>query len=409
MLEYFTRHQRFPKEDYWKDQLDTSDTSSGSHSIRSVAKAARMIETEVKSGSWNEFVKIFAPITSVMMALTLAYGASPADLPIPGGTEFLQQHMMSLLTGGGAGMKGPPNPEEMEKLIEGAAKMSAAKTAEPKNQNKAQRLTQEHLALLVKEGAIKNGMVLPNGMPTVGQKRKAVSSVGPRRKTPIGTQKYPPKAQSVAELRTPKGLVSPVKLPGPTKKTMPASTGPMQTMMTKSGIPIQVARSEVEKAKSGGVLMTKTGVKIQVSKDEVEKANSGKTFTTASGVTIQIAPGSGSADKKQSSPSGTGLVPKESVKAGQAQTLQRTPAKTSAKQPTAANTPQRPTAQSILPKAASTACPQKPPVKKSVPASTTGSTQNTTVPKKAPPSKVPPLTGPPKIQAAKPAPKKLAT
>ena len=101
MLEYFQKHSRFPAENFWKDHLDMGDRSStNSQSIRSVPRPAVQIETEVKSGNWNEFVKIFAPISSVLMALTVAYGANPADL-IPGGKEFFEQHMKQILSGGG--------------------------------------------------------------------------------------------------------------------------------------------------------------------------------------------------------------------------------------------------------------------------------------------------------------------
>ncbi|KAF2808014.1 acyltransferase-domain-containing protein [Mytilinidion resinicola] len=401
LLEYFTRHSKFPADDYWKDQLDVSDTSSGSHSIRNVAPAARMIETEVKSGSWNEFVKIFAPITSVMMALTLAYGASPADLPIPGGTEFLTQQMGALLGAGDAAMKGPPNPEQMEKLIEGAAKMSAAQTVEPKNQDKVQRLTQEHLAQLVKESAIKNGMVLPNGLPTVGQKRKAVSTVGPPRRTPIGTQKYPPKAQSVANLRSTRGPSTATKQPALPLKAKPAPSGPMTTVMTKSGVPIQVAKSEVEKVKGGGVVMTKSGIPIHISKGEAEKAQSGRTFTTASGVTIQVSPSIGNPVKRESKPAASGSGPKSLGKVGP-QASQKPAVKPTTK-PTIPKTIQQ------KPKANQGLAVQNPPVRKPVTAPKTaakpaGSQLNGATPKKQPAS-----TGPPKIQAPKTTPKKLAT
>ncbi|KAF7578837.1 PlsC, 1-acyl-sn-glycerol-3-phosphate acyltransferase [Pyrenophora tritici-repentis] len=172
MLEYFSRHTRFPAEDFWKNHLDMDTKSessrggpNGSRTIRTVARPAVQIETEVKSGNWNEFVKIFAPITSVMMALTVAYGASPEDLPIPGGKEFFEQHLKTLLGQGGGEVKGLPSPDQLERMIEGAAKMGAAQAAEGQKQiPEAQRLTQENLAKLVKETAISSGAVMPNGM-----------------------------------------------------------------------------------------------------------------------------------------------------------------------------------------------------------------------------------------------------
>lgn len=147
MLEYFQRHTRFPAEEFWKDHLDMGDRSSQSQSIRSVPRPAITIETEVKSGSWNEFVKIFAPITSIMMALSVAYGVSPKDIPIPGGTEFFEQHMKALL--GNGEMQGLPSPDELEKMIMGAAQLGAKMEAKPQEQGQVQQLTQENLAKLV--------------------------------------------------------------------------------------------------------------------------------------------------------------------------------------------------------------------------------------------------------------------
>ncbi|OCK81211.1 hypothetical protein K432DRAFT_442540 [Lepidopterella palustris CBS 459.81] len=296
MLEYFNRNGRFPADDYWKEQLDMSDTSSGSHSIRSVPRAARTIETQVKSGKWNEFVKIFAPITSVMMALTLAHGASPSDLPVPGGTEFIQQHMSALLGAGDATMKdGPPSLEEMDKLIEGAAKMSATQTADPRSQDKVRNLTQEHLAQLVKESAIKNGVVFP------GQKRKAASTVGAVKGRPrvMPRKNAPAKAKSVANLQSTSKPKPPVKPAAVAPKAKQANSGPMQTAMTKTGIPIQVTASQANQVKSGGTIMTSSGVPIHITRST--PSNTGKQqVSTGSQITAKKIVPKGSANVQSS-------------------------------------------------------------------------------------------------------------
>jgi len=246
-------------------------------------------------------------------------------------------------------------------------------------------------------------------MPTAGQKRKAVSTTGGARRTPIGTQKYPPKAQSLANLRTPKAPNPPIEQPALATKTKPAASGPKQTVMTKSGIPIQVAKSEVEKAKSGGVIMTKSGIPIQISKGEAEKAQSGKTFTTASGVTIQISPSIGTPVKKESKPTVPSSGPKTLAKAGQAQVPQKPAAKAIAKPLGPKAVPQKPNSQVATSKASQSPTIQSPSVKKPIPAKPAGSQLNGAVPKKALPAKKPVSTGPPKIEAPKSAPKKLAS
>ncbi|KAF1848435.1 acyltransferase-domain-containing protein [Cucurbitaria berberidis CBS 394.84] len=309
MLEYFNRNNRFPAEDFWKDHLDMSSQSShnGNKSLRSVPRPAVQIETEVKSGNWNEFVKIFAPITSVMMALTVAYGASPDDLPIPGGKEFFEQHIRTLLGQGGE-LKGLPSPEQLEKMIEGAAQMGAAQAAEPKNLTGAQKLTQENLARLVKETAIQSGVVLPGGMrrastalpqaptktlvtPTISATRKAKTAVN----VPTAARKLAtagPKPGTAAHARAKVTATKPTAKTTPSKPKPTPPTGPMKDVMTASGVMIKVPKSEVEDAKKTGTITTKSGVKIKIGKEEIEEAEKkkGSTFMTASGVPIKITP-----------------------------------------------------------------------------------------------------------------------
>ena len=308
MLEYFNRNNRFPAEDFWKDHLEMSALQSQSgKSIRTAPRPAVQIETEVKSGNWNEFVKIFAPITSVMMALTVAYGASPDDLPIPGGKEFFEQHIKSLLGQGGE-MKGLPSPEELEKMIEGAAQMGAMQAADPEKVPQTQRLTQENLAKLVKETAIKNGVVLPGGMrrastalpqaptktliaptTTVQRKAKSLANVPATPKKTIAAVKAKAKAGPAAPAGT---KVVPSKSAAVSKPKPVPAAGPMKEVMTASGVMIKIPKAEVEEAKRTGIIKTKSGLLIKVGKEEIEKAEKkkGTTYTTASGVPIKITP-----------------------------------------------------------------------------------------------------------------------
>ncbi|KAH6080605.1 hypothetical protein HBI67_026690 [Parastagonospora nodorum] len=305
MLEYFARNTRFPAEDFWKDHLDMSSQSSqGGKSIRSVPRPAVQIETEVKSGNWNEFVKIFAPITSVMMALTVAYGASPEDLPIPGGKEFFEQHIKTLLGQGGE-VKGLPSPEELEKMIEGAAKMGAMQAAEPQHLTEVQKLTQENLAKLVKETAIKSGAVLPGGYrrastavpraltktmvaPTTERRAKTVVNAPTARRAGPAKQTAPAvkKAQTPAPASKPK--LKPKPAPAP-------PTGPMKEVTLASGVTIKVPSTDVSDAKKTGMVVLKNGMRVKIEKDEIEEAQKkkGETVMTASGVPIKITPGGG--------------------------------------------------------------------------------------------------------------------
>jgi 1-acyl-sn-glycerol-3-phosphate acyltransferase len=294
MLEYFSRHNRFPAEEYWKDHLDMGDRSSQSQTIRKAPRPAVNIETEVKSANWNEFIKIFAPLTSVMMALSLAYGGSPMDLPIPGGKQFLEQNMQALLTGGG--FTGMPGPDELEKMIEGAANMGAMQGPSPPKLGPTQQLTQENLAKLVKETALKSGMVMPGGM-----RRASTALPVPPTKT-LATSSMPVRSRAKSAANVPRANGKPpptltkstIAKPSnpPTKKTPAAPTGETREVMTASGVMIKVPKAQVEEAKKTGTIKTKNGVVLQVGKKEIEEAQKkkGNIITTSTGVPIKVTP-----------------------------------------------------------------------------------------------------------------------
>ena len=333
MLEYFQKHTRFPAENFWKDHLEMSDRSSqGSQSIRSVPRPAVQIETEVKSGNWNEFVKIFAPISSVLMALTVAYGANPADI-IPGGKEFFEQHMKTLLGGGGE-MGGLPSPDQLEKMIEGAAKLGAAQAADPEQVPQVAALTQENLAKLVKETAIKNGAVMPGGMrrastalPRAPTKTLATPTAVPTRaksavlstpssRKPAGAPIKPkpivagpvkPKATSIK----PKAAVKPKSKPTP-------PVGPMKEITLASGVSIKVPASAVEDTKETGTTTVKTanGILLQVGKKEIEQAQEkkGGIIMTSSGIPIKVTSSGEIEVAKKPGPTKSSPAPKPAAK-----------------------------------------------------------------------------------------------
>ena len=290
MLEYFSRHTRFPAEEFWKDHLDMGDRSSQSQSIRSRPRPAVQIETQVKSANWNDFVKIFAPITGVMTAMSVAYGSSPVDL-IPGGSQYFEQLMKSLLSGGE--LKGLPSPDELEKMIEGAAKLGANQAASPGNKGRVQHLTQENLAKLVKETAIKEGVVLPGGM-------RRASTALPQAQTRTLATSTAPKAKSatapnVVKRSATAGKGAPTVTKQGTSAARPNSQQPltsqeMREVTLASGVTIKVRKTEVEKAKDTGTIKTANGLSIKVGRQEIEKAEAkkGAAVMTSSGVPIKI-------------------------------------------------------------------------------------------------------------------------
>lgn len=376
MLEYFQKHSRFPAENFWKDHLDMGDRSStNSQSIRSVPRPAVQIETEVKSGNWNEFVKIFAPISSVLMALTVAYGANPADL-IPGGKEFFEQHMKQILSGGGE-MGGLPSPDQLEKMIEGAAKLGAAQAADPQQMPQVAQLTQENLAKLVKETAIANGAVMPGGLrrastampqaptktlvtPTAAPTRAKSAVVTPsaaRRPAATPTKGKPanpkpataaPAKVSTAAKPKPTGPAKPITTTPGKPKVAPAKpkvtakpqptppAGATKELTLASGVTIKVPASAVEEAKKTGAttITTTNGLVLNIGKKDIERAQEkkGESTMTASGIPIKITPGGGIEVAKKPAPTKAGAAPKPAVKS-----IAPSPAKAPVKAPTKLN------------------------------------------------------------------------
>ncbi|KAH6643852.1 acyltransferase-domain-containing protein [Boeremia exigua] len=362
MLEYFQKHTRFPAENFWKDHLDIGDRSSqGSQSIRSVPRPAVQIETQIKSANWNEFVKIFAPISSVLMALTVAYGANPADI-IPGGKEFFEQHMKQLLGGGGE-MGGLPSPDQLEKMIEGAAKLGAAQAADPQQMPQVAALTQENLAKLVKETAIKNGAVLPGGMrrastalPQAPTKTLATPTTAPTRaksavvtpssaRKPAGAAAKPKVAAAVPV----KPKAAPVKPKATVKPKAAPPTGAMKELTLASGVTIKVPAQAVEDAKKTGAttITTANGLELNIGKKDIEKAQAskGNTIMTTSGIPIKITSGGAIEVTKKPPPTKASPAPKPAVKKAAL-----TPAKAPAKHNGATSAPKKLAASTAGPK-----------------------------------------------------------
>jgi hypothetical protein len=191
-------------------------------------------------------------------------------------------------------------------MIEGAAKMGAQQAAEPQHLTEVQKLTQENLAKLVKETAIKSGAVMPGGYrrastalpqaptrtmvpPTATAPRKAQSAInGP---TTTRRSAVPMRAKPITPV-VKKPVQTAGKLAAPSKSKPAVSTGPTKEITLASGVTIKVPKTEVEEAKKTGIIVLKNGMKIKVEKDEIEEAQKkkGSTIMTASGVPIKISP-----------------------------------------------------------------------------------------------------------------------
>jgi hypothetical protein len=75
LLEHFVRFNRFPEDDLWM----VKQRKAGRTQL--VAQPAKCIQTQIKSNSLEEFLSIFAPLTSVLMVVfLLSGGANTGDV-----------------------------------------------------------------------------------------------------------------------------------------------------------------------------------------------------------------------------------------------------------------------------------------------------------------------------------------
>jgi len=75
LLEHFARFNRFPEDDLWMQKQRKAGRS------QLIAQPAKTIETQIQSNNLEEFLSIFAPLTSVLMVVFLmSGGANPNDL-----------------------------------------------------------------------------------------------------------------------------------------------------------------------------------------------------------------------------------------------------------------------------------------------------------------------------------------
>ncbi|OJD32054.1 acyltransferase-domain-containing protein [Diplodia corticola] len=78
-LDYYQRTGAFPSTDPWK---------ASSLAEMNKIKPAKSLEAQVKSGSWGEFLAIFAPITAFLTVLFLFYGASVTEMVGTGASDM---------------------------------------------------------------------------------------------------------------------------------------------------------------------------------------------------------------------------------------------------------------------------------------------------------------------------------
>jgi len=94
LLEHFAQYNRFPEDDKWLMKQAQVVKAGG----RKGPMSAKSIETQIKSNSLEEFLSIFAPLSSIMTVLFLFYGGGkPEDMLKMIGDAAQQQQKVALV------------------------------------------------------------------------------------------------------------------------------------------------------------------------------------------------------------------------------------------------------------------------------------------------------------------------
>ena len=242
LLEHFVRYNRFPEDDNWIVKQRTMQKKG--------PLSAKFIETQIKSNSLEEFLSIFAPLTSVLMVLFLFYGGgNPNDMLKMIG-EAVQKHEKLALV---RDLTSKDAPLRLEKRVNGermpsfnaikeagqtaaqaqrnllqkyltAVKPSAATEIDlPNRARKASNTGEKPFANQVKAKAdviVKKsqaGSTTPTARPSLGPTKPSMVSSSfvstePSRGPKIGSSGIPPVEAKASPAATPSKAPEPTKL-----------------------------------------------------------------------------------------------------------------------------------------------------------------------------------------------------
>jgi hypothetical protein len=122
LLEHFVKYDRFPEDHEWIIKQKRSNKQG--------PQTAKFIETHIKSNNIEEFLSIFAPLSSVMTVLFLLNGGgNPTDLLKMVGDTAQQQQLVSMLEGGTTEDERTKAKKGKEKSHPAVASLAALKKA----------------------------------------------------------------------------------------------------------------------------------------------------------------------------------------------------------------------------------------------------------------------------------------
>lgn len=249
LLEHFVKYDRFPEDEQWLFKQKAAKKTGPMN--------AKFIETQIKTNNLEEFLSIFAPLSSIMMVMNLFYGGqNPEDLLKMIGEAAKEQQQLSLVRDDTS----TKNPLRLEKA-NGSSNSSIPSVASLQamqanmTPSTAQRnMLQQYIAAI--KPTVHKALSLPDTTQVQKAKvpiRTAKSSVGAPKKVPLGNSTVSAKSTPA----TPKTVIRPKLATTSTSSTSPSMKFRPATISKAINTTTSTPSKPVNPAKSNTVIPSK--------------------------------------------------------------------------------------------------------------------------------------------------------
>jgi hypothetical protein len=238
LLEHFVKYDRFPEDHEWIIKQKRTRKQG--------PQTAKFIETHIKSNNIEEFLSIFAPLSSVMTVLFLLNGGgNPSDLLKMVGDTAQQQQLVAMLEGGTTEDKNSKDKNGKAKAHPAVNSLAALKKAgNIPNPTAAQRTIIQKYITSVRP-MVEQQISLPNQSLRLSNAGKGELSLRSNQKPSTLVQKVPPSTTKKAPQTSPAGKVQsttskkpPTKLMTrrPSIETIPSTVSTVPTTARTAGL-----------------------------------------------------------------------------------------------------------------------------------------------------------------------------
>jgi 1-acyl-sn-glycerol-3-phosphate acyltransferase len=276
LLEHFVRYNSFPQDPNWLINQMKGQLKGKKAQIKPTP--ARTIETQIKSNSLEEFLSIFAPLTSVMTVLFLFYGGGNPNDMLKMIADATQKHQQIALVRDDSDPEKPLKLERREadltSVIPGKEAIKAAgDTAAQAQRNLMQKYVQAVKPQAKKQISLPDRALRAKNAGEEPFKNK----LKPGKKTPQANGVMPKKAASVAGIpsKTPASIPPVSRRPSSvtgatiTSSTAIPSVSATTTSTSRTIVPPKETKLGLSRTKlttQAGPLATKPAPRLKASK-----------------------------------------------------------------------------------------------------------------------------------------------